>query len=387
MIEFIRKAFGTINREVKRSFQREISFYKSIPRVSTLVLTYRCTSQCKTCTAWKRPRANLKELELSDWKRIVEQLYDNNISDVEIFGGDVFLRKDILMPLIRFIKEKAMTIHLPTNANLLDQDTAKELVVSGVDFIYLSVDGVGGTQDKIRGIDGTFERVTKALKFLNLARGRRKTPIIICNTTVSNLNLNFLEDIADFAHKICFDEIHFEYVGEFSEEHIEQSIINGIKPTPFYIKQGDSVLLSKQDAEKLKNTLWKIRKRFANTNLYIQTVNIDTLPLKNIYQGTINNKKCYILRSEVDIDPYGNITPCICFNNYFLGNITKLDFRDIWASTKRHQFIEQQKNYRLNLCKHCIIGVQRNHNFYMSLKRIYFVNIQNWYLRLLGKFT
>lgn len=386
MIEFIRKAFGIFGL-VGSSLKREIGFYKFIPIVATLVLTYRCTSRCKTCTAWKRPRADLKELGLSDWKRIVEQLYDNNVPAVEIFGGDVFLRKDILMPLIRFIKEKGMTVHLPTNGNLIDQKTAKELVESGVDFIYLSVDGVGKTQDKIRGVDGTFNRVSEAINFLNMARNRRKTPIIICNTTVSNFNVDSLEDIANFAHKACFDEMHFEYVGEFSEEHIEQSIINGIKPTPFYIKQGDSVLLSKQDAKKLKNTLWKIRKRFANTNLYIQTVNIDTLSLKDIYQGTIDNNKCYIIRTNVDIDPYGNVSPCICYNNYFLGNLTKSHFEDVWTNTKLRQFIEQQKKCKLDICKHCIMGVQRNHSFYVSLKRIYYTSIQNWYLRLFGKFA
>ena len=103
------------------------------------------------------------------------------------------------------------------------------------------------------------------------------------------------------------------------EEHIQQSIIDGIKPTPYFIKQGDSVLLNKGQAMTLKKTLREIRKRFITTKLEILTVNIDTLSIKDIYQGTINNKKCYMERREVTVDPYGNVAPCPFFNNYFLG--------------------------------------------------------------------
>ena len=79
----------------------------------------------------------------------MEQLYKNNVKAVELFGGDVFLRKDILMPLIRFLKERKMIIHLPTNANLLTEDIAKQLVKNEVDYVYISVDGIENVQDKL----------------------------------------------------------------------------------------------------------------------------------------------------------------------------------------------------------------------------------------------
>jgi len=380
MIELLRKGIVTISREVKSSIQREISFYKTKPTVATLILTYRCTSRCKTCTIWKRPKAGIQELGLAEWKRIVEQLSENNIRIVELFGGDVFLRQDILMPLIKFIKERGMTIHLPTNGNLLNLDIAGELVRSGLDVIYLSVDGIKDAQDKIRGVDGTFDRAHRAIKYLTQARAGKQTPRLICNTTVSNLNIDSLDDIPAFAYQAGFDENHFEYVGEFCEKDLEQSVIDGIKPTPYYMKQEDSVLLNKEEAIRLKNILWMIRKKFVNTSLGILTVNIDTLPIDDLYQGSINNKKCYMLRTEITVDPYGNVVPCMCINNYFLGNLVESNFQEIWNNAKHSRFTKQQRRGKLSLCKHCIYGVQRNHPFYMSLKRIYYTHILNWYL-------
>lgn len=380
MLRLPYKGIGTIRREVRGSVQREIAYYHGTPTVGTLVLTYRCTSRCRTCTIWKRPKVGIQELGLAEWKRIVEQLSKNNIRVVELFGGDVFLRKDILIPLIEFMKERGMTIHLPTNGNLLSPNIARELVQSGVDVIYLSVDGVNSAQDKIRGVDGSFDKARRAIKYLTQARAGKQTPRLICNTTVSNLNINSLDDIPAFAYRTGFDENHFEYVGEFCEKHVKESIIDGIKPTPYYMKQGDSVLVSKEDAIKLKNALWKIRKKFAATSLGIVTVNIDTLSIANIFQGTINNKKCYMLRTEVTVDPYGNVVPCMCVNNYFFGNLVESDFQNIWNNAKHSRFTEQQRRGKLALCNHCIYGVQRNHPFYMSLKRIYYTHILNWYL-------
>ena len=385
MLKLLCKGIGTIGREVRTSVQRELACYHGTPTVGTLVLTYRCTSRCRTCTIWKRPKTEIQELGLAEWKRIVEQLSENNVRIVELFGGDVFLRKDILMPLIKFMKERGMTIHLPTNGNLLSPDIARELVESGVDVIYLSVDGVKSAQDKIRGVDGTFDRARRAIKFLTQARAGKQTPRLVCNTTVSNLNIDSIDDIPTFAYRADFDENHFEYVGEFCEKHVEQSIIDGIKPTPYYMKQEDSVLLNKEEAIRLKNTLWMIRKKFVNTGMGIVTVNIDTLPINDICRGTINNKKCYMLKTEVTVDPYGNVVPCMCVNNYFFGNLVESDFQEIWNNAKHSRFIEQQRTGKLALCKHCIYGVQRNHPFYVSLKRIYYTHILNWYLKYLYK--
>ncbi len=117
-------------RELNRFIKREINYYRIKPTHAILFLTYRCTSRCRSCSMWKRgQKTDLKEeMTLNDWKKCVDMIGSRGLEDIEIFGGDAFLRKDVLIPLIRYINDKGIQIYFPTNCNLLDQETAVQLV-------------------------------------------------------------------------------------------------------------------------------------------------------------------------------------------------------------------------------------------------------------------
>ena len=57
-----------------------------------------------------------------------------------------------------------------TNAVLLGENKANELVDAGLDQVMISVDGLEKRHDEIRGIEGTFKRVVDAVKYLISAR-------------------------------------------------------------------------------------------------------------------------------------------------------------------------------------------------------------------------
>src|SRR4030042_3844824 len=144
--------------------------YNSIKATRALLfMTYRCTSCCRMCTIWKHGLNcdSNKELNLVDWKKVIDALDEVNVAEFELFGGDSLLRKDVTIPLIEYIKKKneKAWIDLPTNCNLLDKTTAIQLVKSGLDRIYLSLDGPLDVHDKIRGKKGIFNNVQKALEY------------------------------------------------------------------------------------------------------------------------------------------------------------------------------------------------------------------------------
>lgn len=101
---------------------------------------------------------------------------------------------------------------------------------------------MSGTHDRVREIDGTFGRTVLAIESLIATRGERSRPKLICNTTVSKFNARSLEDILRFAKESGFDEIRFEYVGEMTQEQIDNSIVNGPHPEPYYVRHRESVL-------------------------------------------------------------------------------------------------------------------------------------------------
>ncbi len=358
-----------VAQDVLSPIKRETDYYRIKPRVATMFLTYRCTSKCKSCTAWKRDVATEAEVGLTDWCGISDSLSAVGVTHAELFGGDVFLRNDIVIPLIRHLKKNGFTIYIPTNANLIDKDIAAGLAKERVDVMYFSVDGVESVQDAVRGVQGSFSNVVRAVDLVKRLRKTSRTPRLVCNTTVSNLNVDKLFEIAQFALEVGFDAIYYEYVGEMTEEQIEQSQIDDLTPTPFYIRQKESLLLNKDQAVALKSELQRIKRSFANSALSVNSVNIDTLSVENLCNGTIPNKRCYVERTEVTVDPYGNVIACPVVNNYIYGNLLERKLSDVWNNKRHRIFRKHQNSGRINLCEHCILGVQRNHSLLMAWKR------------------
>jgi MoaA/NifB/PqqE/SkfB family radical SAM enzyme len=339
---------GAIYDDCKFLLKRELESYTIKPSAALLFLTYRCTSRCKTCTIWKRGTSKESEASLDDWKHIIDQLYRNGVRGVELFGGDVLLRKDILFDLIEYLKSRDFIVHLPTNCNLLDKESAERFVNSGLDFIYLSMDGVNSNHDRIRGLKGTFERAEEGLNFLLEARRKRgincRKPRLICNTTVSRHNVEQIESIARFASTAGFDENHFEYVGEMTEEQVDHSIIDGLKPETYYLKGNGSSLITPEQVKIFRNELKEVKQKYNRKDFGITTINSDILTDQDLVNGMVSISKCYMERREVTVDPFGNLVACPFFNNYYLGNLLQQEFEVIWNGKKHKHFRSHQQS-------------------------------------------
>jgi len=367
---------------LKNILKREIDYTSATPTNALLFMTYRCTSQCKMCTIWKRgEKVDVqKELSLEDWKKCVDMLVSKNLKFIEIFGGDALIRKDVTIPLIEYIKKsnENIIVELPTNCNLLDKETAISLVKSGVDKLYISLDGPIEIHDKIRGNLGTYTNVQKALEYLAEVKKDlgSKTPKIIINCTISSNNVDSFENIIPSVKKLGIDDVEFdlEYVGEFKEENIQNTVLDGVKPTPFYITSGSSNLLSREQAYLLKKKMKNVRELEKNLKMKIYTYVLDSLTIDNLTNGTIPNKKCYMCRYLVTIDPFGNVVSCFHYNNYILGNVKDLPFSSIWKNKKYHRFLKLQKEGGIKICENCVSGVKRNSTLCQNLYRnAYFI--------------
>jgi MoaA/NifB/PqqE/SkfB family radical SAM enzyme len=361
---------------------REVYYSSITPTQALLFMTYRCTSNCKMCTIWQRGKNSdiSKELSLEDWKKCVDRIGLKKLNVIEIFGGDCLIRKDVTIPLIKYMKSQNpdIIIDMPTNSNLLDKKTAQELVKSGVNTIYISLDGPFDIHSKIRGNKKTSSKVKSAIE--NLVDAKKKlnseTPVLIINCTISKLNINNFEQIIPIVEKLGVDSIDFEYVGEFKQKNIDNTKINGMRPTPFYIMQDSSNLLDESQAKLLKKKMNDIKKSAKNYNIHINTDAVDSLTIEEIKKGIVPNKKCYFSRYNITIDPYGNVMGCFHFNNYIIGNIKDEDFEDIWKNKKHLAFLDSQKKGKIKICENCISGVQRNPTFFQFYYRAFYFKIR-----------
>ncbi len=349
--------------------RREIRYYAKRPIDTLFFLTYRCSSRCKTCTLWQRTD-RVDELTLEEWKLAVDMSAALGARNYEIFGGDALLRPDVLIPLTAYIKSKpGLTCDLPTNCNLMTADVARDLVDAGIDNVWVSLDGVAGDHNQIRGRETTFDRVDQTINWFREARGSGKLPLLHINTTISNLNYDVFDKVLYYAEEKGADFHHLEYAGEFWDELSDQSVIDGIRPNPYFVRQGrESILVDDEQARTIKAKIERMKKDVRYMNISLQCENMDKLTTKQMSTGLCDNRRCYITRSKITIDPCGNVLGCPFFDNWILGNIRNQSLEEIWNNEKHRRFMKHFNRGNIKICDHCIMGVQRNPTVAQNLR-------------------
>ena len=117
-------------------------------------------------------------------------------------------------------------------------------------------------------------------------------------------------------------------------------------------------------------------KKYAKSKMTMYTLNIDTLSIRNLHEGTVPMKKCYQERIEVTVDPYGNVIACPFFSKYILGNICQEPLSIIWNNSKHLEFRQHQNSGKLEICRYCIMAVERSYGLKKGLERIYYKRIR-----------
>jgi MoaA/NifB/PqqE/SkfB family radical SAM enzyme len=346
---------------LKHLFKREIRYYRKTPIDTLFFLTYRCTSRCQTCTLWQRTDKT-GELSLEDWKRAVDQSAAMGAKNIELFGGDALLRKDVLVPLVEYVSTKpGLCSDLVTNCNLMTEEMARGLIEGGLHDLWFSIDGVDETHNTVRGNKKTFTKVEETIKWFRELRGDSRLPLLHANTTISNLNHDSFDKVLPYVESMGVDFLHLEYAGEFWDDLLDESVIDGIRPNPYFVRQDNkSILVNEEQARSIKAKVARMKKDVRYMKISLQCENVDKLTIRQMIEGDCDNRRCYIARSKVTIDPRGNVVGCGFYGDWVMGNIREQSLSEIWNNKSHRRFLKHFAKGHTKLCKHCIVGVQRN---------------------------
>lgn len=364
-LAYLRGALFALSQIVKR----EIRYYRRQPVDTLFFLTYRCTSRCKTCTLWQRTDKS-NEMSLEEWKRAVDMCADMGAVYYEMFGGDALLRADVLIPLVAHIKSRpGLCADVVTNCNLMSEKIVRGLVDSGTDNVWISIDGVDETHNRVRGYSKAFNKVEQTVRWFQEMRGKAATPKLHANTTVSNLNYDGFDRVLAYAEEMGMDFMHLEYAGEFWDELLEQSVIDGIRPNPYFVRQdGRSILVTEEQARIVKAKVARMKKDVRRMNISLRSENVDKLTIRQMVTGECDNRRCYITRFKITIDPRGNVLGCGFYGDWILGNIRTRPLKEIWNNESHKRFMKHFSRGDMKLCRNCIVGVQRNPTVIQSVR-------------------
>lgn len=157
----------------------------------TWELTYACNLSCVHCLS-DAGKLNTQELTTEQCRDVVDQMARNRVFQLNIGGGEPFIRHDFL-DLMEYAHTKGIVTCISTNGALITDDAADRLNRDLV-YVQVSVDGASeSSNDTIRG-KGSFRRAMRAIEILT----KRGVEVSI-NTVLTRLSFPELDALSHLA--------------------------------------------------------------------------------------------------------------------------------------------------------------------------------------------
>ncbi len=341
MYKKIRKYFlNYIPTVIKTGFLQKMPFlYSSLeikPTSCTAMLTDRCNLKCIMCGQWREAPGG--ELHTDDWKNIITDLKQNAIKNIHFTGGEPLLRKD-LGELISYSARNGFAAGITTNGILLTGKTLDGFIDGGLRSIAVSMDAVGPEYEKIRGVQGSFHKLEKAVSLISGAKVKRKINAYI-NFTLMKNNMNELKIVKKFADEyglpvaICLlDKTPFIF--DLEENRNE-----------FWISEGG-------DFDDLREILRFLREEKTKNpgSLIINFPAIDFI--EDYFTDPLQKRiPCVSSQDRIIIDSRGNLLGgCMSMGSF--GNVRERPFAEL---RKEKKYIRAKKNMFYKNCPGCSCG-------------------------------
>ena len=294
------------------------------PRIFAIELTNYCNLDCSMC-----PRQMMKReigfMDFDLFKAIVDQCKkDTDHVWLHLFGESTFHPR--LKQCIDYCAEQGIKPYLSTNATILTEENAHMLLTSGLELVYLCLDGSSKeTYDKLR-LKSDFTKTRGHITdFLELKKKlNRKKPI----TVVSMIRMEETQKEIDAFRK--------QWKG------LADQVL--IKKFCSWANQNQEIVEKMEKGERDKRRFSK-RKRYPCTSFWKHAV----------------------------VHWNGDVVPC-CLDfdgKMILGNLKEQKLEDIWNSARVRAIREAQKtgNFDNPLCQNCAewVGYARNVLYPFSL--------------------
>jgi radical SAM protein with 4Fe4S-binding SPASM domain len=293
------------------------------------------------------PKILKDELSLEDIKKLVNQLQPK--THFMITGGEPFLRKDI-MEIIDEIKEKGFSLHILTNASLLDKKKIEKMADMRVESIGLSIDGDRKTHDMIRQ-EGSFNQNIKTMEIIkelgDKDAARRLDILITC--AVSQYNLHCLEYLVKLAAKYNAKLIYNPLI--YFKDEIEFDI--------------EKLLEKMKQIEALAKE-YKIR--------YLFKICDGESIVRKWYSGRSDvNQVCTYPYFALRVRPNGELSICQLLNDT-IGNVKTDDLKDVVNNKKARAFRSEIRKRLRPACMRCDhLGVmKKNYWIVKHLRKLWF---------------
>jgi MoaA/NifB/PqqE/SkfB family radical SAM enzyme len=381
--------------------RRDVMAHLSDPRAENLPMptfvqlrvTNLCNLRCKMCGQWgdtgifrsdgfsasatdgSKEREHIRELvglkrqlALPDYVRLLDEIAPFQ-PIISLFGGEPLLYPEII-PLIAEVKKRGLNCTLITNGGRLEP-LARELVELGIDSLVVSIDGPPEVHDRIRGQKGSFELAAAGIRAVARWRRelRRKCPMQIAILPITELNVGEIGPAVEALRRLPLDTINVGLrwfvpapVGAEYEKVMARDLgADGASWRGFVFDPSASPLSRGEEMTRLVRLLQGLhRRRFADSALgrpwisFVPDVPAEKVPeYFSDFSKTFGHNLCPVAWYFAQVEPDGEVCFCGDFPDYFIGNVRKQAFREIWTGERAGRFREKLAREPLPICNRC----------------------------------
>lgn len=216
-------------RSIERFIREKSGRANRLPMGTVYEATMRCNLHCEFCYVGDFLNIEGEWRTELDADALRKAFPDQDGLQVNLTGGEIFMRKDILSVMDLF-REKGYALgYLTTNGTIITDERAEalaELSARGfIKHISVSIDGPKDLHDVARGLKGTFERTCAGLKRLQEAARRKNAPLrISINTTVAHESLETIDEMVDVAGELGVDAIGLNHLMFSTPEEVAETV-------------------------------------------------------------------------------------------------------------------------------------------------------------------
>lgn len=186
-----------------------------VPFILTIEPTHLCNLKCPQClTGLGKIERNESFIDVGLYKKVIDEVGDKIWYVLLYNQGEPFLHEQFIN-LIKLAKQKRIYVATSSNGHFLqDRRQVERLVHSGIDSVFISLDGTDSETYSQYRIAGNFDRVVAGVKLLQKVREElnRKTPKIIIQCLAMRHNEQQFPALKKLANSLGADRLLFKTV-------------------------------------------------------------------------------------------------------------------------------------------------------------------------------
>ncbi|PWE34357.1 heme d1 biosynthesis radical SAM protein NirJ [Maritimibacter sp. 55A14] len=288
-------------------------------------LTRRCNLKCRHCYTVSADHAFPGELTTAEAHGVLDDLAGFGIPALILSGGEPMVRPD-LMELAARARAMIRYLALSTNGTKIAGEAADRIAEIGFDYVGISIDGVGATNDWFRGMAGAFDQAVAGVRACK-ARGIK----VGLRFTLTRDNAAQLPDLLALCDAEGVDKFylsHLVYAGrgdknrgeDAAHDHtraaldllIDRAWVAAAEGAPLDIVTGNN------DADAVYLLHWAAR-HFAPEKVAHLRTHLEAWGGNSSGLGVAN------------IDTQGGVHPDTYWSDYTVGNVRDARFTELWT--------------------------------------------------------